>query len=948
MNLSQTTNVFSQIKPEQQESVHLDFMILIDALFNVLCNDDSEHWSIVQRSLLIIIETSEIVSENQIDLTNENQALRNSLPNQALFDYLAEKASNLCYERSWFAKKSGCLIINFLSNKMPLIWTLQQCYLFMRSIMFILVSVTGEISSGAIDVAKINLENLIKLCFTKLNSSMFATQNEGQNTLTQLNELQTKCLSDVLRELIRQTTSPNNYVRTESIKLIRQISDLQSKSIYNLIQPYADVLLETVAPRKHLKLRHYSAQAQIGILEGLEFCSSTQPQLFTLQLSNSDHTSLFQELVPICEGDDTQLKNLICYKNLNDLTPLRKSALNCLASFYHLLEQRELILSTLHRSLASLNKEIQQTSFQCLKKFISNTEAYSTQLRQTQTQTQTQNPVLDNLRQTMQIAADYLREYLHPLTEYTYLNQNVVQHLSYITQLYPTILNEKFSEYLLNHLKRWLDDVYQIIKDNCEQASNAAHTPKPYANEIKLCSSIISLLADLQSAPAKLVETSISLVLKYEKMFGLEVNSQFREPLSSFLKRYPFETLKYLLHSDRMKDFYNFRFILFLIKQQPVAFAQIFKSEPNRLIQMLNESQTLYQTAFNQHNQDLLQKSAQIQFLTILVIYRLIKLDASNEWIQSQSMLIDTLLKLWCEDRFHEKHTQIDSLDYLYWKEPIYMLKILLKFHQSQLDLADKNQPTTYPLQANIELLFKLLIVFQYKTLHHFEFLRFFFVDKVAKTYSNGLKRSIFFTFVKIFTEPDQHSQIYTQKLKSNILQYILIPSFQHSFEQNQHIELIGAPPQPDTDSSDNIISVFINRLVDPDQPYSNSDCVRIFLLQLSSLFVQYAHDYIHDVNNKKQGTKLRRLMTFAWPCLLAKTCVDPFNKYHGLLLLSHIISKFAIHKKIVLQVFLPLLKAHGPEAKAVIRQALEILTPSFPTRSEDGYATLACWTKKF
>jgi len=43
--------------------------------------------------------------------------------------------------------------------------------------------------------------------------------------------------------------------------------------------------------------------------------------------------------------------------------------------------------------------------------------------------------------------------------------------------------------------------------------------------------------------------------------------------------------------------------------------------------------------------------------------------------------------------------------------------------------------------------------------------------------------------------------------------------------------------------------------------------------------------------------------MTFAWPCLLPKMCVDPATKYHGHLLLSHIIAKFAIHKRIVLQV---------------------------------------------
>ena len=87
--------------------------------------------------------------------------------------------------------------------------------------------------------------------------------------------------------------------------------------------------------------------------------------------------------------------------------------------------------------------------------------------------------------------------------------------------------------------------------------------------------------------------------------------------------------------------------------------------------------------------------------------------------------------------------------------------------------------------------------------------------------------------------------------------------------------------------------------------------------------------------------------MTYAWPCLLSKNCVDPATRYHGHLLLSHIIAKFAIHKRIVLQVFHSLLKAHAVEARGVVRQALEILTPSMPGRMEDGNTMLTHWTKK-
>lgn len=151
----------------------------------------------------------------------------------------------------------------------------------------------------------------------------------------------------------------------------------------------------------------------------------------------------------------------------------------------------------------------------------------------------------------------------------------------------------------------------------------------------------------------------------------------------------------------------------------------------------------------------------------------------------------------------------------------------------------------------------------------------------------------------------------------------------------------------PYQDNPENVVSVFISKIIDPDNPFGSADCVRISLLQFSCLLVEQASQHIHDVSNKRQGNKLRRLMTFAWPCLLGKNCVDPTTRYHGHLLLSHIIAKFAIHKRIVLQVFHSLLKAHALDARNIVRQALEILTPAMPVRMEDGNTMLTHWTKK-
>lgn len=83
------------------------------------------------------------------------------------------------------------------------------------------------------------------------------------------------------------------------------------------------------------------------------------------------------------------------------------------------------------------------------------------------------------------------------------------------------------------------------------------------------------------------------------------------------------------------------------------------------------------------------------------------------------------------------------------------------------------------------------------------------------------------------------------------IIQFILLPCFQQSFENNEGEKLIGGPAQPDQDNPDNIVSVFINKVIDPDNPFGNSDAVRILLLQFSSLLVEQAAPHVHDAANK-------------------------------------------------------------------------------------------------
>ena len=74
--------------------------------------------------------------------------------------------------------------------------------------MAILVSVMGEISSGAIDLAEKNLEMLIRISLISIK----APENTEDSFYKELVELQKGTVDEILKELIRQVNTLHNFV----------------------------------------------------------------------------------------------------------------------------------------------------------------------------------------------------------------------------------------------------------------------------------------------------------------------------------------------------------------------------------------------------------------------------------------------------------------------------------------------------------------------------------------------------------------------------------------------------------------------------------------------------------------------------------------------------------------------------------------------------------------
>uniref|UniRef100_A0A8C1NFM0 Transformation/transcription domain-associated protein n=1 Tax=Cyprinus carpio TaxID=7962 RepID=A0A8C1NFM0_CYPCA len=862
---------------EENGSKGMDPLVLIDAIAICMAYEEKELCKIGEVALAVIFDVASII------LGSKERACQ--LP---LFSYIVERLCACCYEQAWYAKLGGVVSIKFLMERLPLIWVLQNQLTFLKALLFVMMDLTGEVSNGAVAMAKTTLEQLLIRCATPL---------KDEEKTEELLSAQDKSFHLVTHDLVREVTSPNSTVRKQAMHSLQVLAQVTGKSVTIIMEPHKEVLQDMVPPKKHL-LRHQPANAQIGLMEGNTFCTTLQPRLFTMDLNVVEHKVFYTELLNLCEAEDAALMKLPCYKSLPSLVPLRIAALNALAACNYLPQSREKIIAALFKALNSTNSELQEAGEACMRKFL---EGATIEVDQIHT---------------------HMRPLLMMLGDYRSLTLNVVNRLTSVTRLFPNSFNDKFCDQMMQHLRKWMEVVVITHKGGqrsdgspryismCGRGLHCDAFLHALLQEMTICSAIINLFHLIPAAPQTLVKPLLEVVMKTERAMLIEAGSPFREPLIKFLTRHPSQTVELFMMEATLNDpQWSRMFMSFLKHKDAKPLRDVLASNPNRFVPLLVPAGSA--TTVRPGSPSTSTARLDLQFQSIKIISIIVKNDEG--WLAGQHSLVSQLRRVWVSEAFQERHRK-DNMAATNWKEPKLLAYCLLSYCKRNY--------------SEIELLFQLLRAFTGRFLCNMTFLKEYMEEEIPKNYSITHKRALFFRFVE-FNDPH-----FNDELKAKVLQHILNPAFLYSFEKGEGEQLLG-PPNPEGDNPESITSVFITKVLDPEKQADLADSLRIYLLQFSTLLVEHAPHHIHD-NNKSRNSKLRRLMTFAWPCLLPKTCVDPACKYSGHLLLAHIIAKFAIHKKIVLQVFHSLLKAHTMEARAIVRQAMAILTPAVPARMED------------
>lgn len=178
----------------------------------------------------------------------------------------------------------------------------------------------------------------------------------------------------------------------------------------------------------------------------------------------------------------------------------------------------------------------------------------------------------------------------------------------------------------------------------------------------------------------------------------------------------------------------------------------------------------------------------------------------------------------------------------------------------------------------------------------------------VCKKYATVTKRKILEAFFKIYQSENVSSEKKTVIIKMLVIPMLLVTDnreFSKIFDQkcvDSMDRLIWSPMTSEKSVSDSFLV--------------------LELLQMTSLLLQHGHNTINDAK--------KNVIKFAWSFRQAD---DMTLKQASHVLMARFVQEFATPSKIIVQIFVNLLRSHQAEVRNIVRQAMDVLMPALPKR---------------
>ncbi|KAJ3116271.1 hypothetical protein HDU96_010045 [Phlyctochytrium bullatum] len=824
----------------------------------------------------------------------------------SVFRIFASRFCSCCYQQEWFKKSGGCHGISFLSSQLEFgtKWIVDHELEFVKALLYILKDAIPDATSPNTEDATLTLTHVLKVCNTRPKDASASTTPAPPDPANPTAPVdpppqpvppRDPKFNSLITLLIAELSNSNSVVRETIQTMFQLLADLTSTSVTALLNQVRDRLLQPIFTKP---LRALPFAMQIGNIDAITHCLLLRPAMleFTDELIR-----LLHEALALADAEDQALvtKPSPQHRGLASLTNLRcvcikllTAAMTC-PDFAHTRHTtlRARIISVFFKSLYVKSPEIVQMAYKG-KSYLQAVVLFGFYVLITKLIRSL--GLQQVLSQQMKLPKDLLQNGLRPilvnLSDYKRLTVAGLEGLARLLELLTNYFKVEIGKKLIDHLRHWADPAMM------EEASgrNLADV-----EPIKVMVATLNIFHLLPATANIFMDDLVKNVNELEQAIKRSHSSPFRLPLVKFLNRYPSETVVYFF--DRLTTYHNSRLFISVLKNDHAgAIRQEVLRDPNRIVQQCFPPE---ESPVNEY----------FSFCGVLITQEM--LVYQPDWLHQNEELLQKLRLHW--DKVLKRPAESLETPNTYLSEYQCILEIFMHVCRQEL--------------FNIDVLFDIIKAFNSPEMIDISFVKHFIYQDVIIGFSAAKKQAILKHFFRNFNS-------FALSLRTSALRMMIIPMLLPSFTQNDLPSIIDGEMIGLTHSC-----VWQPFLVEPQQDAGAiDDAFKVELLQLTTLLVRFAPSIISELR--------KEVIKFAWNHLLKVE--DITCKQAAYVLLARFIEQFDTPSKIVIQIFVALLRAHQLEGRMLVKQALDILIPVLPRRipvtANDSRIPLwVRWTRK-
>ena len=468
----------------------------------------------------------------------------------------------------------------------------------------------------------------------------------------------------------------------------------------------------------------------------------------------------------------------------------------------------------------------------------------------------------------------------------------------------PKSVPDKYANDLLSQLKSWVDPA---------SVPNTSETVR-----VSVCSSIIMALALCPNA-SPLLPDVMKCVFPLETALARCIDTPYRQPLVKFLNIDPAASVTFFferLATDEAAQLWQFLFA------HPAAtpLREYLRDHPEMLMKY----------GFQQPKVPP-EKEMNLKYNVVRMVHVLTK--HYPEWFAKQVNLLHRFVEIWKSDNIKGAIMASEMLQVT----KAHFIKFLLRCFVNYLEHNEDE----------VDLMFDIMYLFTVRFGDDVQWLQRFFQNLAEKSSLERKKKIItrFLIFYGAALQPEEQKEVVVT------LELLVIPTLTSAIgsgdEEDEGNSNAGALVKVEGEQKEELSVDFLKQLLQNVQKHfdleankaegrQENDDLAIELLRLIAVICKYKPEAAVDYR--------KQLLAYGWKYLKNS---DSYTRQSAYIVVAQFLQRsesYQTPEKVFFQVWVALLKAHFPETRKLVRQAIDILLNAIkvqqPIITEEGHVT--------